>query len=138
MRPKPSRVSAFRNCFGTIWPVSTLTRSSGATRPVWALKGCINSDPSERSNVERSNIETFLFNVGDVEFAHVNEMAGDSSSRRHDRADQMRSAVFALTALEIAIAGAGTAFVRRQNVRAHADARAAARVAPIQPRDARH
>src|SRR6266704_1133584 len=41
MRPKPSRVSAFRNCFGTIWSVSTLTRSSGATMPVWVEKGCM-------------------------------------------------------------------------------------------------
>src|SRR5215472_14835505 len=41
MRPKPSRVSAFRNCFGTIWSVSTLTRSSGATIPVCVVNGCI-------------------------------------------------------------------------------------------------
>src|SRR5438445_1722117 len=41
MRPKPSRVSAFRNCFGTIWSVSTLTRSSGITMPVWVENGCI-------------------------------------------------------------------------------------------------
>src|SRR4029077_9189355 len=39
MRPNPWRVSAFRNCFGTIWSVSTLTRSSGATIPVCVLNG---------------------------------------------------------------------------------------------------
>src|SRR6266436_5983031 len=43
MRPKPSRVSAFRNCLGTIWSVSTLTRSSGITLPVCVLNGCIDS-----------------------------------------------------------------------------------------------
>src|SRR5438309_6307369 len=47
MRPKPSRVSAFRNCFGTIWSVSTLTRSSGITMPVCVLKGCICSRSSD-------------------------------------------------------------------------------------------
>src|SRR5258706_7672179 len=41
MRPKPSRVSAFRNCFGTIWSVSTLTRSSGIALPVCVENGCI-------------------------------------------------------------------------------------------------
>src|SRR5258708_1291473 len=41
MRPKPSRVSAFRNCFGTIWSVSTLTRSSGITLPLCVENGCI-------------------------------------------------------------------------------------------------
>src|SRR5215469_17510758 len=41
MRPKPSRVRNFRNCLGTIWSVSTLTRSMGATRPVCLVKGFI-------------------------------------------------------------------------------------------------
>src|SRR5258708_37711493 len=41
MRPKPSRVSAFRNCFGAIWSVSTLTRSSGITLPLCVENGCI-------------------------------------------------------------------------------------------------
>src|SRR5712691_6595965 len=45
-----------------------------------------------------------------VEFADVHEMPGDGCGRSHDRADQVRAAVFALAAFEIAIAGAGTAF----------------------------
>src|SRR6266436_4472334 len=59
-------------------------------------------------------------------------MAGDGGGRGHDRADQMRAAVFALAAFEIAIRRAGAAFVRWQNVRVHADAHAAARVAPLE------
>src|SRR6266550_4401914 len=49
MRPKPSRVSAFRNCFGTIWSVSTLTRSSGATSPVCIENGCMLSHSPNHS-----------------------------------------------------------------------------------------
>src|ERR671925_599948 len=55
MRPKPSRVRALRNCFGTIWSVSTLTRSSGATKPVWVEKGCI---------LSLSNNPALLMHVG--------------------------------------------------------------------------
>ena len=44
----------------------------------------------------------------------------------------MRAAVFALAALKIAVGGAGAAFVRRQDVGVHADAHAAARVAPLE------
>src|SRR5580700_12229386 len=44
----------------------------------------------------------------------------------------MRAAVFALAAFEIAVGGAGAALVRRQDVGVHADAHAAARVAPFE------
>jgi len=44
----------------------------------------------------------------------------------------VRAAVLALAALEIAIAGAGTALVRRKDVGVHADAHAAAGVAPLE------
>src|SRR6266576_5956352 len=70
--------------------------------------------------------------MGDIKFAHINEMAGDGGGSGHDRADQMRAAVFALTAFEIAVAGAGAALVGRKNVRVHANAHAAARVAPLE------
>src|SRR5438034_10510109 len=70
--------------------------------------------------------------VSHVEFTHVDEMASDGGGCGHDRADQMRPAVLALAALEIAVAGAGAALVRRKNVRVHADAHAAARVAPLE------
>ena len=58
-------------------------------------------------------------------------MAGDGGGGGHDRADQVGAAVFALAAFEIAIAGAGAALVRREDVGVHADAHAAAGVAPL-------
>src|SRR5260370_3672840 len=117
MRPKPSRVSAFRNCLGTIWSVSTLTRSSGITLPLCVENGCI---------------VALLLDWGDVEFADVDEMACYGGGCGHKRADQVRAAVFALAALEIAVGGAGAAFVGRQDVGVHADAHAAAGIAPLE------
>src|SRR5216684_1530408 len=76
--------------------------------------------------------EARLLDGGDVEFAHVHKMTGDGGGGGHDRADEVRAAVFALAALEIAITGAGAALVGRQDVGVHADAHAAARVAPLE------
>src|SRR5215469_9973296 len=106
MRPKPSRVSAFRNCFGTIWSVSTLTRSSGATIPVCVVNGCIlqssvlpnrcapvevpNNDAPE-SNA-RPTVNIASLHVRHVKLADVDEVAGDGGGRCHDRADQVRAA----------------------------------------------
>src|ERR1700694_3624 len=59
-------------------------------------------------------------------------MAGDGCGGGHDRADEVRAAVLALAAFKIAIAGAGAALVRGQDVGVHADAHAAARVAPLE------
>ena len=59
-------------------------------------------------------------------------MAGDRGGGGHDRADEVRAAVFALAAFEIAIAGAGTALVRRQDIGVHANAHAAAGVSPLE------
>src|SRR5487761_1668646 len=39
--PKPVRSIRFKNCLGMSWSVSTLARSSAATRPVWVVKGFI-------------------------------------------------------------------------------------------------
>src|SRR5690242_13632598 len=61
-------------------------------------------------------------------------MAGDGGGSGHDRADEMRAAVAALAAFKIAIRGAGAALVRRQDVGVHADAHAAAGVAPLEAR----
>ena len=41
--PKPVRSIRFRNCFGMIWSVSTLARSSAATAPVTRTNGSISS-----------------------------------------------------------------------------------------------
>src|SRR5216684_2916808 len=76
--------------------------------------------------------EARLLDGGDVEFAHVHKMTGNGGGGGHDRADEVRAAVFALAALEIAIAGAGAALMRRQDVGVHADAHAAAGVAPLE------
>src|SRR6266478_8703431 len=67
-----------------------------------------------------------------VEFADVHEMPGDGCGGSHYRADEMRAAVFALAAFEIAVAGAGAAFVRWQDVGIHPDAHAATCVAPFE------
>src|SRR6267378_8621682 len=75
--------------------------------------------------------DSTLLNRCHVEFTDVHEMPGDGCGGGHDRADEVRAAVFALAALEIAIAGAGAALVRRQDVGVHTDAHAATRVAPL-------
>src|SRR6266481_8065800 len=72
-----------------------------------------------------------LLDGGYVEFADVDKKAGDRGGCGHYRADEVRAAVFALAALEIAIGGAGAALVRRQDVGIHADAHAAAGIAPL-------
>src|SRR6267378_3454195 len=76
--------------------------------------------------------DSTLLNRCHVEFTDVHEMPGDGCGGGHDRADEVRAAVFALAAFEIAIAGAGAAFVRRQDVGVHPDAHAAAGVAPLE------
>ena len=77
-------------------------------------------------------LENLLDGGNVVEGTDVDEMAGDGGGGGHDRADEMRAAVFALAAFEVAIAGAGAALVRRQDVGVHADAHAAAGVAPLE------
>src|SRR6266436_7387200 len=59
-------------------------------------------------------------------------MAGNGRGSGHDRADEMSAAVLALAALKIAVRCAGAALVRRQDVGVHADAHAAASVAPLE------
>src|SRR5258706_12056340 len=59
-------------------------------------------------------------------------MAGYGGCGGHYGAYQVGAAVFALAALEIAIGGAGAALVRRQDIGVHADAHAAAGIAPLE------
>src|ERR1700730_2139715 len=54
-----------------------------------------------------------LLDVGYVELADIHEMACDCGRSSHHRADQMGARIAALAAFEIAIGGAGAAFVRR-------------------------
>src|SRR5215469_17705520 len=132
MRPNPSRVSAFKNCFGTIWSVSTLTLSSGITMPECVVNGCIQT----QSLAVKSNAHSraaALFHPRDVKFAHVHEMSGDCGCRGHNRTNQMRPAVAALSAFKIAVRSTRATFMRRQHIGVHSNAHAAARVAPLEP-----
>src|SRR5438034_9566439 len=70
--------------------------------------------------------------MGDVEFADVHKMSRDGCSSSHHRTNQMRAAIFALASLEIAVRCTGTALVRWQDIRVHANTHAAARVAPLE------
>ena len=73
-----------------------------------------------------------LFDVVDVEGADVYEVAGQGCCCGHYGADQVGAAVFSLAAFEIAVTGAGGALVGREDVGVHADAHAAARIAPFE------
>ena len=84
------------------------------------------------SLAQRAPAKSKLFDVNYIEFAHVDEMTRNRGGRGHDRADEVCAAVFALAAFEVAIAGAGAALVRRQDVRVHSDAHTAAGVAPLE------
>src|SRR5579859_5741535 len=110
---KPVRAMLLRNCLGMIWSVSTSTRSSGATRPVCLVQGSM---------------------AGPVPISNVDEMPRNRRCRRHRRADQVGATALALTSLEVAVRGAGAAFARLKDVRIHAQAHAAASLAPFEPR----
>src|SRR5262249_13463021 len=79
---KPVRLMLLRNCLGMIWSVSTSTRSSGATRPEWEVKGCM---------------------CCSIPVANVHEVAGDGGRGGHRRTHQVGTAAFALATFEIAI-----------------------------------
>ena len=87
----------------------------GATRPVCLMNGCI--------------VYSAPFTIP---LADVHEMSFDRCGGGHHGADQMRAAAFALASFEIAIGSAGGAFAAGQNVVIHADAHAAAGVAPFE------
>jgi hypothetical protein len=59
-------------------------------------------------------------------------VAGDCGGGGHHGADQVGAAVAALAALEVAVAGAGAAFVGGEDVGVHADAHTAAGVPPLE------
>src|SRR5207247_9375429 len=88
-----------------IWSVSTLARSSGATRPVKTVNRSIGSSPP----------------------ANIDEMSGDRGRRGHLGAHEVGPAAVALAALEIAVRGRRAAFARLEPVCVHAQAHGAAR-----------
>src|SRR5438552_14355768 len=58
-------------------------------------------------------------------------MTGDGGGRGHWRADQVRPAPASLPSLEVPVAGRRAALTRSENVRIHAEAHRATRVAPF-------
>src|SRR5215203_1888592 len=91
--------------------VSTLARSSGATRP------------SREMNLSMLCL---------AERAHIDKMAGYRRRRRHRRTDEMRAAAGTLTAFEIAIGSRCATFARRQLIFVHAQAHRAPGLAPFE------
>jgi len=65
-------------------------------------------------------------------------VAGDGGGGGHYGADEVGAAVFTLAAFEVAVGGAGAAFVGRKDVGIHGDAHAAAGVAPFESRVAKN
>src|SRR6266487_7056191 len=108
--PNPERRSDFRNCFGMIWSVSTLTRSRGATSAVSTLNLSISSPPA----------------------THVDEVSRHRGRGGHFRAHKMGAAARALPSLEIAVRGRGAALARLQAIGVHAQAHRAPRFAPLE------
>src|SRR3990167_6939655 len=96
-----------------IWSVSTLARSSGATRPVCWVKAFIVSS------------------LGLDQFAHIDKTAGHRSSGSHRRADQVSTATSALPAFEVAVGGGGAMFATAPLVRVHRQAHGTAWLAPL-------
>src|SRR5690606_15956469 len=98
----------FRNCFGMMASVSTLARSSGATRPSSRVNFCMAGLPD------------------------VDEMAGNRRAGGHGGAHEVRPAPGALAAFEIAVRGGGAALARLQPVVVHRQAHGTAGLAPFE------
>src|SRR5260221_1902616 len=92
-----------------IWSVSTLARSSGATRPFSKVNLSISSP-----------------------LANVDEVPGDRGRRGHLGVNKVGPAAGALPALEIAVRSRSAALARLEPVCVHAQAHGAARFAPLE------
>src|ERR1035441_934966 len=64
--------------------------------------------------------------------ADVGEVAGDGGGGGHLRADEVGAAAAALAAFEVAVGGGGAALAGLEDVGVHAEAHAAAGLAPIE------
>src|SRR6266581_7451324 len=93
-----------------IWSVSTLARSSGATRAFKMVNRSIKSSP----------------------LANVDEVPCDRRRCGHLRAHEVGPAARALPPFEIAVRGRSAALARLEPVRVHAQAHGAARFAPLE------
>src|SRR6267143_6573539 len=92
-----------------IWSVSTLARSSGATRPFSKVNLSISSP-----------------------VANVDEVPGDRGRRGHLRAHEVGPAAGALPALEIAVRSRSAALARLEPVCVHAQTHGAPGFAPLE------
>src|SRR3990167_809482 len=96
-----------------IWSVSTLARSSGATRPVCWVKAFIVSS------------------LGLDQFAHIDKTTSHRRRRSHRRAYQVSTPTGALTAFEVTVGGGCAMLAAAQLVRVHRQAHGAARLTPL-------
>src|SRR5438132_6956004 len=80
---KPVRLIEARYCFGMIWSVSTLARSSGATMP----------------------LRTVNFSIPSAPATNVDEVARNRRGGGHGRTHEVRTPAGALPALEVAVRG---------------------------------
>src|SRR6478735_2984702 len=90
---KPVRVTRLRYSAGMIWSVSTLLRRSGTPTPVWVVNVSMSVAP----------------NGDGLEVGGRGERAADGSGRRDRHGHQVGATTLALTTLEVAVGGGGTA-----------------------------
>src|SRR5258708_21281793 len=93
-----------------IWSVSTLARSSGATRPVKTVNRSIESSP----------------------LANVDEVSGDRRRRGHLGTHEVGPAAGALPAFEIAVRSRSAPLALLEPVRVHAQAPGTAGLPPLE------
>src|SRR2546423_15545740 len=67
-----------------------------------------------------------------LQVADIYEMTDNSSGSGHSRADEMSASAASLAALEIAVAGRGTAFAFAKPIAIHGNTHAAARFTPFE------
>src|SRR5271155_3762140 len=110
-----------RNCLGMIWSVSMFEISSGAAMEVRMLMGCMKF-LLVRTFCGRAALGLLLIAtaksgslVFELPVADVGEVACDGGGGGHLRRDEVRASATALAAFEVAVAGAGAAFSRRQD-----------------------
>src|SRR6185503_1233112 len=107
---KPVRLIDDRYCFGMIWSVSTLARSSGTTSPFRTVNFSIVSTPP----------------------ADIDEVPGDRRRGRHRGTDEVGASAGALAALEVSVRGRSAALAGVEPIRVHAQAHRAPRLAPLE------
>src|SRR4030067_3625067 len=115
----------FRYCLGMMASVSTLARSSGATKPVSFSNLFIISFLKTQRKGAKTRRKTRLNNRNHLcvlcafaslrwalQLSYIDKMPGDRRRRGHGRTDQMGAAAGALATLEVAIRGRGAGLAR--------------------------